>query len=168
MLRLPTSAIGALDLLLMPVWLLAAAWVQWRQTEILRNGVALNREQLKLAKAVGVQSAERVRVTTAITMPLPLPRVAGNLARCAGWISPRWMFPPIAGMTLGYGIVLRGDCSADGRLLAHELAHVAQYERLGLRGFLRQYLRECLWPGYPYGALEIEAQAAEIMGSMPK
>lgn len=139
MLRLPVSAIGVLDLLLMPVGLLAVAWVRRCQAEILRNGVALNREQLKLAETVGVQSAERVRVTTAISVPLPLPRVACGVAQRAGWISPH-----IAGMTLGYGIVLRGDCSADGRLLAHELAHVAQYERLGLLGFLRQYLRECL------------------------
>jgi hypothetical protein len=161
--RLPASAIGMLDLLVVPVGLLAAAWVWWRQAQIMRSGVALDREQLKLAEALGVQSAQRVRVVVATPVPLPLPGVVRDIAQRAGWISAH-----IAGMTLGYGIVLRGDCSADRRLLAHELAHVAQYERLGLRSFLRQYLRECLWSGYPYGALEIEAQAAEAKGSMPE
>ena len=28
--------------------------------------------------------------------------------------------------------------------------------------------RECVWPGYPRGALEIEAQAAEARGSVPQ
>lgn len=46
--------------------------------------------------------------------------------------------------------------------LAHELAHVAQYERLGgFYGFLKQYLEECINPGYPLGALEQEAKQAE-------
>jgi hypothetical protein len=42
---------------------------------------------------------------------------------------------------------------------------VAQYERLGgIRPFLSAYLRECISPGYPLGALEQEAirVAAEI------
>jgi hypothetical protein len=43
-------------------------------------------------------------------------------------------------------------------LLLHELAHVAQYERLGMRRFLRQYLHECLTEGYPLGELEAEAR----------
>ena len=44
----------------------------------------------------------------------------------------------------------------------HELAHVAQYERLGgFREFLKQYLEECINPGYPLGDLELEAKQAE-------
>lgn len=148
--------------MLLPVLWLASAWVRWRESVILRHGVALNSEQLRLARSVGVQAAERVRVVAAASIPLPLPRKVRSAAQRVGWISPR-----IAGMTLGYGIVLREDCCADASLLAHELAHVAQYERLGgVRGFLRQYLRECVWPGYPHGALELEAKAAEAQGSM--
>lgn len=155
--RLPPSANRALDVLLFPLWLCAVWWVRRRQTDIVRRGLALMPRQLALARAVGVRHAERVRVATATPIPLPLPPMARRVAQQVGWISPH-----IAGMTLGYGIVVRDDCSGDTSLLVHELAHVAQYERLGgIPGFLRQYLRECVWPGYPRGALEMEARAAE-------
>jgi Domain of unknown function (DUF4157) len=147
-----------MDVVLAPVLLCAIVWVRARQAAILRAGMALPMEQIKLARAMGVVAAERVRVMT--VKAVPLPRWALAFAYRAGLISPH-----IAGMTLGYGIVLRTDCGSDRRLLAHELTHVAQYERLGgwggIGGFLRQYLRECVWPGYPHGALEVEAQRAE-------
>ena len=64
-------------------------------------------------------------------------------------------------MALRYGIVIREEHWGDRRLLTHELAHVAQYERLGgFRGFLKQYLEECINPGYPLGDLELEAKQA--------
>jgi Domain of unknown function (DUF4157) len=150
-----------LDILLAPLLLCATAWVHARQAVILRDGVALSAEQINLARALGVAAAERVRVMPADVVPMPLPQWARAAAQRTGLISAH-----IAGMTLGHGIVLRDDCCNDTRLLAHELAHVAQYERLGgINGFLRQYLRECVWPGYPRGALEIEAQAAEKFGA---
>jgi hypothetical protein len=46
------------------------------------------------------------------------------------------------------------------------LAHLAQYERLGgFREFLKQYLEECINPGYPLGDLELEAKQAESLAS---
>jgi Domain of unknown function (DUF4157) len=154
---LPRPAALVLDVLLAPLWSGAVAWVRWRQRVILRAGTALTPAQLALARELGVASPERVRVLAADKIPLPLPSFARTLAERAGWISPH-----IAGMTLGHGIALRADCCGDRRLLAHELTHVVQVERLGgIARFLRQYLRECAWPGYPRGALEIEAKAAE-------
>ena len=67
-------------------------------------------------------------------------------------------FSGTIGMALGHGIFIRAEYADDRALLLHELAHVAQYERLGLRRFLRQYLHECLTQGYPLGALEAEAR----------
>jgi len=65
-------------------------------------------------------------------------------------------------MTLRYGIFIRREYWGNRRLLAHELAHVAQYERMGgVRRFLGAYLQECLNPGYPLGPLEQEAKQAE-------
>jgi len=70
------------------------------------------------------------------------------------------------GMALRYGIFIREDHWGDRRLLVHELAHVAQYERLGgFRGFLKQDLEECINPGYPLGDLEQEAKQAESLAS---
>lgn len=167
--RVPAPLIKArdavLDIVLLPLVWAVAAWVRWRQATILREGMALNSEQQRLARVLGVKAPERVRVQPVARMPTPLPRLARVLAQRAGWLSPH-----IAGMTLGYAIALREDCFGNGacdmRLLAHELTHVAQYERLGgIRGFLRQYVRECVSPGYPYGPLELEARAAEVQGS---
>ena len=66
----------------------------------------------------------------------------------------------------GGGSGVRRMVSAGRQLLAHELAHVAQYERLGgFREFLKQYLEECINPGYPLGDLELEAEQAESLAS---
>lgn len=79
-------------------------------------------------------------------------------AERAGLLSPF-----TAGLTLRYGIFIRSDCWGERRLVVHELAHVAQYERLGsFTAFLERYLEECLSPpGYPYGPMEQEARKAE-------
>ncbi len=61
-------------------------------------------------------------------------------------------------MALGYGIFVRAEQGSSRRLLVHELAHVAQYERLGVRPFLKLYLHQCLTSGYPHGLLEAEAK----------
>jgi len=155
--HLPWPVAITLDVLLAPLLLCTIGWVARRQADILRHGVPLNDAQRELASALGIGRVERVRVVSAAVIPMPLPRWARELALRGGWISQH-----IAGMTLGHGIVIREDYLDDMRLLAHELAHVSQYERLGgIAGFLRQYLRECAWPGYPHGALEREARAAE-------
>ncbi|HEX4665027.1 MAG TPA: hypothetical protein VH207_00400 [Chthoniobacterales bacterium] len=55
---------------------------------------------------------------------------------------------------------MRSDCWRDRALVAHELAHTAQYERLGgIAPFLKQYLFECLTIGYPAAPMEQEAIA---------
>ena len=52
--------------------------------------------------------------------------------------------PGIQGMTLGRLVLLRRDDDRSGQrvLLAHELVHVEQYDRLGAARFLRRYLSE--------------------------
>ena len=71
-------------------------------------------------------------------------------------------------MTLGRLILLRRDDDRSGRrtLLAHELVHVEQYDRLGVSRFLWRYLRAY---GYnlrrlrshqrAYAAIPFEAEA---------
>ena len=61
-----------------------------------------------------------------------------------------------------FGVVFGPYADVNRRLLIHELAHVAQYERFdGFRRFLFQYLQECINPGYPLGDLELEAKRTE-------
>lgn len=56
----------------------------------------------------------------------------------------RWVGGPVppgaAAITLGSLISLRREPAAGGRLIRHELVHVAQWRRLGVAGFLASYL----------------------------
>jgi hypothetical protein len=59
------------------------------------------------------------------------------------------------------------------RLLAHELAHVRQYRRLGSAAFLGRYLGEYLgrrWAGAPhavaYRAISFEREAEEELAAV--
>lgn len=139
-----------LSRLLLPI---ACAWVRNHEKRILRDGAPLNAAQLEDARRSGVAHPERIRIAVVESVP---PRLNYLLMPIAGrlGVSPS----ATAGMALGYGIFIRSDCAGSRRLLLHELAHTAQYERLGSRAFLAQYLHECLAEGYGNGALEQEAQ----------
>jgi hypothetical protein len=143
--------------LLLPV---ACAWARRQESIILRNGLALSASKLGTAQKVGILYPERVRLLAAQQVP-PLNWLLRRAGEKLGFVSAQTI-----GMTLRYGIFIRLDHWGDQRLLIHELAHVAQYERMGgFRGFLRQYLQECINPGYPLGALEQEAKRAESVYS---
>src|SRR5262249_57306184 len=80
-----------------------------------------------------------------------------DAAEATGLISPL-----TAGLTLRYGIFIQSDFWGERRLVVHELAHVAQYERLGgFRLFLEQYLLECITLGYSEAPLGREAPQIE-------
>jgi len=65
------------------------------------------------------------------------------------------------GLALDYGIFIRADHWRDRQLIAHELAHTAQYQRLGgILPFLQNYLGQCAILGYEQAPLELEAIAA--------
>jgi hypothetical protein len=145
-----------------PLALIASAWARYHEKAILREGVSLDPQQIEDARRVGVQHPELVRTLKVETVP---PRLHPLLHRLAS----RFGAAPgaTAGMALGYGIFLRADCSRDRALLLHELVHTAQYERLGFRRFMEEYLHECLTCGYPLGDLEQEAHrvSAECLRS---
>ncbi len=129
------------------------AWAKRHERLILATGTPLNEQELKDARRIGVQHPERIRTLVVCFVPPRLPPVIRTMAARFAW-GPS----ATAGMALGYGIFVRADQQASRSLLTHELAHTAQYERLGFRPFLEQYLYECLSAGYPSGALETEAQ----------
>ena len=132
---------------------IVCAWAKKHERVILHRGTPLTEQELSDARRVGVQHPERVRILKVNSVPPRLPARIRLMAERLAW------GPAItAGMALGYGIFLRADQGERRDLLIHELAHTAQYERLGFRRFLEQYLHECLTTGYPSGALEAEAQ----------
>jgi hypothetical protein len=138
----------------------ACAWAQWQESTILKTGVPLPRAQIGTVKRLGILYPERIRLRAVSQVP-PLNWLFRCVGEKLGVVSGQTI-----GMALRYGIFIREEHWGDRRLLAHELAHVAQYERLGgFRGFLKQYLEECINPGYPLGDLEQEAQRAESLAS---
>lgn len=135
----------------------AWAWARRQESIILRSGVSLSVAHANIAKGLGVVCGERIRLRAVSRVP-PVNKMLRHVGGRLGIVSDNTI-----GLTLRYGIFIREDYWGDRRLLVHELAHVAQYERLGgFRAFLKQYLKECLEPGYPFGELELEAKRAEL------
>ena len=136
---------------------LACSWAEEQERAIHREGVVLNASQIDDARRIGVKEPLRVRLRVVEEIPLPLHPLLKTAAEKTGLISPHTI-----GLTLRYGIFIRSDCWGDRRLVVHELAHTAQYERLGgFNEFLEKYLEECITPGYPHGPLEQEAKRIE-------
>ena len=135
---------------------LAVEWTKEQEERVLREGVALSEEEIADAKAIGVKEPERVRLLQVDVVPTPThPLLKGAFE------AVNFRAPAPRGLALRYGISIRSDHWRDRSLIAHELAHTAQYERLGgIVPFLRQYLSECLTRGYPVAPLEQEASAA--------
>src|SRR5438445_521868 len=129
---------------------LAAEWAAEEEARILREGVPLAEQEIIDAKAIGVREPERVRLLQVDTIPTPRHPI---LKAATGAI--RFLTSAPRGLTLGHGIFVRSDCWRDRSLVAHELVHTAQYERLGgILPFLRKYLFECVTFGYPDASLD--------------
>lgn len=76
----------------------------------------------------------------------------------------RWYLDLVGydGVTLPpWGIFIRAECLADERLCRHELAHWAQWQRMGTLRFFATYLWLLARHGYQNHPMEIEARAAE-------
>lgn len=129
-------------------------WAQKEEENILKNGVALSADEMVTASKIGVRHPERVRLLRVPQVPMPQDAVLRAAAAQAGLVSEQ-----TAGMALRYGIFIRDDMWPNrSAIVAHELVHTAQYERLGgLAPFLKQYLSECSTVGYSQAPLEQEA-----------
>lgn len=135
---------------------LATNWAAAVEERILREGVPLLEQELADARALGVREPERVRLLSRDNVP-----TSDNLALQAAAAAIQFLTPATRGLALRYGIFVRSDCWRERGLIAHELAHTAQYEQLGgIEPFLRQYLLECLTIGYPEAPMERQAIAA--------
>lgn len=136
---------------------LACAWAEEQEQIILREGVPLTKPLLADAQYIGITHPERVRLRVVEEIPQPEHPALRKAAELTGLLSPMTI-----GLTLRYGIFIRSDHWGERRLVVHELAHTAQYERLGgFMPFLQQYLHECITIGYPAAPLEQEAKRIE-------
>ena len=138
---------------------LAVEWAVEQEQRILKQGIALLLPEIEDAKAVGVQQTGRVRLFPVRAVPRP-----ENPSLRAACDAIQFLTSETRGLTLGHGILIRADCWRHRALIVHELAHTAQYERLGgIQPFLDQYLLECLTVGYNESALENEARRVAAM-----
>ncbi len=134
---------------------LATAWAEEQEELILEKGTPLSATEIVDTKLVGVAQPERVRLLGVQQIPLPQHPELNVAAGASSLITPN-----TAGLTLRFGIYIRNDFWGNRRLIVHELAHTAQYERLGgFTQFLQQYLFECLTIGHPAAPMEQEAIA---------
>lgn len=147
-------------------WLLAlpaTLYALHYQRRILKSGTPLFGRTLEDARLAGVADPLRVRVLLVDRIPNPLRAPFSWLERRSGVC-----VGGAAGLTLGHGIFILRRCEHHRALLLHELAHVAQYERLGgIRRFLCVYLRECMVNGYADAPLEVEARRVESHATHP-
>jgi hypothetical protein len=139
---------------------LAVQWAADQERRVLCEGVRLSPTELADAKKIGVQNPERVRLLRVETIPVP----ANPMLRAAG-ASINFLTAAPRGLALDYGIFVRADHWRDRELIAHELVHTAQYQRLGgILPFLQTYIFQCATVGYQHAPLELEAvkTAAQI------
>jgi hypothetical protein len=134
---------------------LATAWAVEQEKVALREGVPLNAAEQNRAHQLGVRNPEQVRVLCVQQIPQPTHPLLQAASR-SGRFSPA--VP--CGLALRYGIFVREDRWGDSEVVAHELAHTAQCERMGgLEPFLRQYLLQCASAGYTNCHMEKEAES---------
>ena len=133
------------------------AFVDESEREVLRRGRPLTADETRLAQAVGVAHPEQVRVLVTDEFTRPRDREFILLARRLGIDVDE----EEKGRAAGYGIQLKPHFQRSRRLLAHELTHVAQYERMGNAALVRQYFLELLVVGYERSPIEAAARANE-------
>ena len=136
----------------------AIAWAEQQSARVALSGSKLTPEQVALARSVGVQHPERVRIEVVEQFPLPQQADVKAAAMRIGLARPS-----IVGLTLGHSILLRRGYEKDLQLLSHELRHVWQYEsRGGIAPFLTQHLQDLARFGYEDSPFEVDARAHEV------
>jgi len=135
----------------------AIAWAEIQSQHGASLGVALPEALLDVARHVGVQRPELIRVKLVDRLPLPEEPMLRQAAIETGLLGPN-----MVGLTLGHSIFLVHGHD-DMRLISHECRHVYQFETLGsIEIFLPVYLQQIVDFGYESAPLEVDARAHEI------
>ena len=130
----------------------AVAWYAQQEAALLPRGRLLTPAEVQLARDMGVQRPEQVRVLVWSDFPFPDDPILAKELKGLGMGSRN-----VGGFGLGYVVLVKPKYDGERWLLAHELVHVAQRERLGTDAFVRRYLLELRVLGYARAPLELEA-----------
>jgi hypothetical protein len=135
---------------------LAIAWAEARASDVAASGASLTEETINIARAVGVQRPNLVRIGVVQALPLPDHPALREAALQTGLLGPG-----MVGLTLGYSVLV---CSGHmtPRLLSYEFRHVYQYESAGsISAFLPVYLQQIVEYGYDGAPFEADARSYE-------
>ncbi|WP_370030834.1 hypothetical protein [Qipengyuania mesophila] len=134
-------------------------WANIIEAEGRKRGRPLTGSQIELARAVGIERPEEVRIIFVDAVPFPKENEdMRRMGEALGFIGPGVINNAQA---FGYTIWVRNGYTLDRPSLAHELVHVMQIERAGDFGaFVKQYMMQLLRHGHNDMPLEIEAYAA--------
>lgn len=136
---------------------LAIKWAEDHSDRIKEEGISLTKEQIELAKEMGVTSPEKIKILHVDKLPLPEHEQLNQAATQIGFLRDE-----MPGLTLGHSIYLRKD-SFTRQFLSRELRHVYQYEVFGsIPGFLVEYLKQIVLVGYENSLLVQDAKQHEV------
>ncbi len=126
----------------------AMKWYDNVDKALYNKGRELTNLEKKQAKQLGVRNPDAVRVVILDKFPEPTGHVVNN-SHSEG------------ARAMGNIIMMKPHLKNDSVVLCHELVHVAQKDRMGLRNFLKQIALEKHILGYSKSLLENEAYALQ-------
>jgi hypothetical protein len=138
------------------------------EKRVLIEGRPLTSTELDVARDANVQHPERVRILVLPRIPAPESLFLRYKLKEMGHLQ---LIDVARGTAKGYGIILTKSGIRRLSVIAHELVHVRQYERLGgIAALMRHHVPDLLANGYHHSALESEAyrRAAEITAGRRK
>lgn len=135
------------------------SWANEMELAGLNSGKPLDEKQLAIAKEIGLQKPENVRLVYVDKVPFPyeniLLRVVGE---AVGFIGDGIVNNA---QVFGFSIYVRKGYELTTPNLAHELVHVLQIERASLEQVITQHFADLSRYGYDNSPLEVEAFKAE-------
>lgn len=135
----------------------AVEWAEQQAAHALAAGSPLSDQLIDVARRVGVQAPQSVRIMAVERLPRPGDPDLRMAADESGLLGPN-----MVGLTLGHAvfIVARQETV---RLISHECRHVYQYESHGgITAFLPIYLGQIVKYGYRNAPMEVDARNHEI------
>ncbi|MDD5393175.1 MAG: DUF4157 domain-containing protein [Thiothrix sp.] len=126
------------------------AWYAKAETGLLPQGRPLNPAERSIAHTLAIRQPDNIRIVVLETFPLPDDAELRADAEASGMGSED-------ARTMGDAILLKPYVHEDPAVIAHELVHIAQHDRLGREAFMRRYLTELEVLGYDAAPLEVEA-----------
>lgn len=129
-------------------------WYAEAETSLLPQGRPLKPAEMRIAHMLAIREPDKVRIVVQEVFPLPDDPELRASAETSGMGSED-------ARTMGDAILLKPYLHEDPTVIAHELVHLAQHDRMGRAAFMRRYLTELEVLGYDAAPLEVEAYERE-------